>query len=127
MSKIPAELYYAESHEWARLETDGIITVGISDHAQESLGEIISVDLKEIGQAIGAGEQVGSVESLKTASDIYAPVTGVIISVNHAVLDSPDLVNGDPYGQWLFKIEPNDPKDIHNLLDAEGYAKATGW
>lgn len=126
MSEIPADLRYAETHEWARLEANGTVTVGISDHAQEALGDVVAIELKDIGQMLSAGDQIGTVESLKAASDIYAPVSGEIIAVNKELMDNPEQVNGDPYTHWLFKLEPSNPSDLDDLLDAEGYAKAIG-
>jgi len=121
MSKLPAELRYAASHEWARLEADGSVTVGISDHAQEALGDVVYVELPEIGKQLAAGQEAGVVESVKAASDIYAPVSGTVIAVNDALTDSPELVNEDPYGQWFFRLQPSDASELDKLLDAAGY------
>lgn len=101
MSDIPADLRYAESHEWARLEANGTVTVGISGHAQEALGDVAAIELKKVGQVLATGAQVGTIESLKAASDIYTPIAGEIIAVNKELLDNPDLVNGAPYSYWV--------------------------
>lgn len=102
MSNIPADLRFAESHEWARLESDGSVTVGISDHAQEALGDVVFVELAEVGKTFAAGDAAGVVESVKAASDIYAPVGGEVIAVNEALADSPERLNEEPYGAWIF-------------------------
>jgi glycine cleavage system H protein len=124
MSDIPAELRFAESHEWARLETDGTVTVGISDHAQEALGDVVFVELTEVGKVFAAGDQSGVVESVKAASDIYAPVSGEVIAINEALTDSPEELNNDPYGAWIFKLQPSDKAELDKLLDAAGYKAA---
>ena len=122
MSLIPAELRFAESHEWARLEADGTVTVGISDHAQEALGDVVFVELAEVGKVFAAGDTAGVVESVKAASDIYAPVSGEIVAVNDALSDSPELVNSEPYeGGWIFKIKASDESQVAALLDATAY------
>ncbi|MBI6556148.1 glycine cleavage system protein GcvH [Pseudomonas sp. LY-1] len=126
MSDIPAGLRYAESHEWARLEADGTVTVGISDHAQEALGDVVFVELAEIGKAFAAGDAAGVVESVKAASDIYSPVAGEVIAVNEELSGSPELLNSDPYGAWIFKLKPSTPADLEKLLDAAGYKAAIG-
>jgi glycine cleavage system H protein len=126
MSNIPADLRFAESHEWARLEADGTVTVGISDHAQEALGDVVFVELAEVGAKFDAQGQAGVVESVKAASDIYAPVAGEVIAVNEELGGSPELLNSDPYGAWIFKLKPSNPADLEKLLDAAGYAKAIG-
>jgi glycine cleavage system H protein len=124
MSEIPTELRYAASHEWARLEEDGTVTVGISDHAQDALGDVVYVEHPEEGQQVVAQQEAGVVESVKAASDIYAPITGTVVAVNEALEDAPELVNQDPYGDgWFFRIEPDDASDLEELLDAEGYAE----
>lgn len=122
MSNIPADLRYAASHEWARLEADGTVTVGISDHAQEALGDVVFVELPELGKALTAGQEAGVVESVKAASDIYAPVSGEVIAINEELADSPELVNSDPYGAWFFKLKPANTAELDKLLDAAGYA-----
>lgn len=124
MSNIPAELRYAASHEWARLEADGSVTVGISDHAQEALGDVVFVELPELGKQLAAGQEAGVVESVKAASDIYAPVGGEVIAINEALADTPENVNDDPYGSWFFKLKPSNPAELDKLLDAAGYEAA---
>ncbi|MCM2360867.1 glycine cleavage system protein GcvH [Pseudomonas sp. SR18] len=126
MSNIPADLRFAESHEWARLEADGTVTVGISDHAQEALGDVVFVELTEVGKVFDAEDQAGVVESVKAASDIYSPIAGEVIAVNEELGDSPELLNSDPYGAWIFKLKPNDKADLDKLLDAAGYKAAIG-
>lgn len=126
MSDIPAELRFAESHEWARLETDGTVTVGISDHAQEALGDVVFVELTEVGKVFAAGDQCGVVESVKAASDIYSPVSGEVIAVNEELGGSPESLNSDPYGAWIFKLKPSDEAELDKLLDAAGYKSAIG-
>lgn len=124
MSEIPAELKYSSSHEWARLEDDGTVTIGISDHAQEALGDIVYVELPEVGQQISVQSEAGVVESVKAASDIYAPITGTVIAINEALEDTPEMVNQDPYGDgWFFRMEPDDVTELEELLDHEGYSE----
>lgn len=126
MSDIPSDLRFAESHEWARLETDGTVTVGISDHAQQALGDVVFVELAEVGKAFGAGDAAGVVESVKAASDIYAPVGGEVIAVNEELADSPELLNEAPYEAWIFKLKPSNPAELGKLLDVAGYKAAIG-
>lgn len=122
MSNSPSELKYASSHEWARLEDDGTVTVGISDHAQEALGDVVFVELPEIGNTYSAGEEIGVVESVKAASDIYAPIAGEVIAVNEALEDSPEVINESPYDDgWFFKLQPSEVGELENLMDAEAY------
>jgi glycine cleavage system H protein len=124
MSEIPEELSYARSHEWARLEADGTVTVGISDHAQDALGDVVFVELPEPGATLTAGGEAGVVESVKAASDIYAPVAGTVVAVNPALEDAPETVNGDPYrAGWLFTLKPEDSGQLDELLDAGAYAQ----
>lgn len=124
MSNIPAELRYAATHEWARLEEDGTVTVGITDHAQGALGDVVFVELPEIDIDIQAGTEAGVVESVKAASDIYAPVSGTVIAINEALEESPETINEDPYGSgWFFKLRPTDTAELDELLDAEGYGE----
>ena len=124
MSEIPTELRYAASHEWARLEEDGTITVGISDHAQQALGDVVYVEHPEVGQTVSAGAEAGVVESVKAASDIYAPVSGTITEINETLEDAPETVNQDPYGDgWFFKIEPDDSSQLDDLLDSTAYGE----
>ena len=124
MSDIPSDLRYAASHEWARLEEDGSVTVGISDHAQEALGDVVYIELPEVGQQLTAGQQAGVVESVKAASDIYAPISGEVVAINESLTDSPESVNGEPYGSWFFRLQPSDASELDKLLDADAY-KAT--
>ncbi|MDO4878056.1 MAG: glycine cleavage system protein GcvH [Neisseria sp.] len=127
MSNIPSELKYVASHEWLRREEDGTITVGITFHAQELLGDIVFVELPEVGAQLAAEEQAGVVESVKAASDVYAPLAGEVVAVNEDLPSAPDAANNDPYGKgWFFKIKPADPADYDALLSAEDYAKAVG-
>ncbi|KZX56113.1 glycine cleavage system protein H [Halioglobus sp. HI00S01] len=122
MSQTPAELKYAASHEWARLEEDGTVTVGVSDHAQEALGDVVFVELPEVGVTLAAGDEAGVVESVKAASDIYAPVAGEVIAVNEQLEDEPETVNGDPYNDgWFFKLQPADTSELEALLSADDY------
>lgn len=122
MSQTPSELKYASSHEWARLEEDGTVTVGITDHAQEALGDVVFVELPEMGATLAAGDEAGVVESVKAASDIYAPVSGEVIAINESLEDSPELVNGNPYDEgWFFRLQPADTTELEKLLDAEAY------
>ncbi|WDY58232.1 glycine cleavage system protein GcvH [Pseudomonas sp. PSKL.D1] len=126
MSNIPADLRFAESHEWVRLEADGTVTVGISDHAQQALGDVVFVELAEVGKAFAAGDAAGVVESVKAASDIYAPVSGEVIAVNEELADSPELLNEEPYESWIFKLKPSDKAELDKLLDAAAYKAAIG-
>lgn len=124
MSEIPDNLAYAKSHEWVQTEGDGTVTVGISDYAQESLGDLVFVELPEVGETIAAGDACAVVESVKAASDIYAPVTGEVLEINDSLNDSPELVNQDAYGDgWLMKIKLGDESDLDNLMDADAYAQ----
>jgi len=124
MSQTPSELKYASSHEWARLEEDGTVTIGITDHAQEALGDVVFVELPEVGDRLAAGDEAGVVESVKAASDIYAPLSGEVIAINEALEDEPETVNGDPYNDgWFFRIQPDDTEELQNLLSAEDYAE----
>lgn len=120
---IPANLKYAKSHEWARLDADGLVTVGISDHAQEALGDIVFLELPEIGRTLKAGEECAVVESVKAASDIYAPIAGEIVATNQAAVDAPELINQDAYTHWLFKLKPANVADLDGLLDAAAYTQ----
>ncbi|ABS09801.1 glycine cleavage system protein GcvH [Shewanella baltica] len=122
MSNIPTELKYASSHEWIRKEEDGSYTVGITEHAQELLGDMVFVELPEVGDTVTAGEDCAVAESVKAASDIYAPISGEVIAVNEALEDSPELVNSSAYGEgWFFRVMPSDESEVDALLDAEGY------
>lgn len=127
MSNIPAELKYVASHEWLRPEADGTVTVGITHHAQELLGDIVFVELPEVGANLAAEEQAGVVESVKAASDVYAPIAGEVVAVNEDLPSAPETANSDPYGEgWFFKIKPADPADLDGLLTAEQYAAKIG-
>jgi glycine cleavage system H protein len=118
----PTELKYASSHEWARLEEDGSITVGITNHAQSALGDVVFVELPEVGADLTAGQEAGVVESVKAASDIYAPVSGKVIAINDALEDAPEIINGDPYGEgWFYRLEPSDVAELEELLSADAY------
>jgi glycine cleavage system H protein len=125
MSNIPADLKYTASHEWVRTEADGTLTVGITEFAQDALGDIVFVELPKVGNTYTAGDDAAVVESVKAASDIYAPVSGEVIAVNDAVVDAPESINSDAYGAWLFKIKPSNAADTDGLLDAAGYGKTT--
>jgi glycine cleavage system H protein len=122
---IPADLKYTESHEWVRTETDGTLTVGITEYAQDALGDIVFVELPKVGKTFTAGDDAAVVESVKAASDIYAPVSGEVLEVNQAVADAPDSINSDAYSAWLFKLKPTDANATAGLLDADAYGKAT--
>ncbi|MCD1127051.1 glycine cleavage system protein GcvH [Jinshanibacter sp. LJY008] len=122
MSNVPADLKYATSHEWVREEQEGVYTVGITDHAQHLLGDMVFVELPEVGDEVSVGEECAVAESVKAASDIYAPIGGEVIAVNEQLSDAPELVNSEPYtGGWLFKIRANDINELNSLLDADGY------
>ncbi len=124
MSNIPSELKYVASHEWIREEGDGVVTVGVTDHAQELLGDVVFVELPEPEAELASGDETGVVESVKAASDIYAPVSGTVIAINEELEESPELVNSDPYGDgWFFKIKLSDPEELEALLDADAYAE----
>lgn len=121
MSNTPADLKYTKSHEWIRVETDGSLTVGVTDHAQEALGDVVFLELPEAGRQLAAGEACAVIESVKAASDIYAPVAGEVIAANQDAVDAPESVNTDAYAAWLFKIKPANAADVAGLLDAAGY------
>lgn len=122
MSEIPVDLRFTESHEWIAQDEDGLLRVGITDHAQSKLGDLVFVDLPEVGASLNAGDSCAVVESVKAASDIYAPVAGEIVAVNDSLADSPDLVNTAPYGDgWLFTIKPQDGASWDSLMSAESY------
>ena len=122
---IPANLKYTESHEWVRLESDGSVTVGITEYAQDALGDIVFVELPTVGKSYSAGGDAAVVESVKAASDIYAPLSGQVIAVNQDVVDAPESINTDAYAAWLFKIKPDDTAAFNGLLDAAAYGKMT--
>ena len=122
MNRTPSELMYADTHEWARLEENGQITVGITDFAQEELGDIVFVELPQLNQQVDAEGQAGIVESVKAASDIYAPVSGTVVLINEKLEDIPETVNEDPYGEgWFFKLNPKESAHFENLLDSGAY------
>lgn len=121
MSNVPANLKYTESHEWLRAEADGTFTVGITDHAQEALGDLVFVELPEVGAHYDAGKELAVVESVKAAADVYAPISGTITEVNQETADAPESVNRDAYAAWLFKIKPDNAADVNGLLDAAAY------
>lgn len=123
---IPADLRYTSSHEWLRRETDGSITVGITDHAQGQLGDLVFVELPAVGRKLGAGEACAVVESVKAASDVYAPIGGTVVATNEAVPAAPEKVNEDAYAAWLFRLRPDDPAAMDALLDARGYQAVIG-
>ncbi|MBU9855256.1 glycine cleavage system protein GcvH [Rahnella bonaserana] len=123
MSNVPADLKYASSHEWVRSEGNGVYTVGITEHAQELLGDMVFVDLPEVGREVAAGEDCAVAESVKAASDIYSPISGEIVAVNGELEGSPELVNSEPYGTgFLFQIKASDESELAKLLDAEAYS-----
>ncbi|MEJ2213535.1 MAG: glycine cleavage system protein GcvH [Gammaproteobacteria bacterium] len=123
MSNIPADLMFTSSHEWVKDEGDDTVTIGITDHAQELLGDLVFVELPEIGDVIETGGEAGVVESVKAASDIYSPVSGEVIEINEDLVDSPELVNEQPYDNgWIYKMKLNDASEIEALLDAEAYS-----
>ncbi len=126
MSQIPAELKYVASHEWIRHEGNGLVTIGITDHAQELLGDIVYIELPAIGKTLGAGEATGVVESVKAASDIYSPLDGEVVEINTDLEGAPDVVNNDPYGAWFFKLQLKNVADLDTLLDATAYASEIG-
>ena len=122
MSHCPPELRYADSHEWARLEDSGQVTVGITDHAQEALGDVVYIELPDVGQALKQGEVTGVVESVKAASDLYAPVSGEVVAVNEALAEAPEQINDSPYGEgWMYRVEPADAGQLDQLLSASAY------
>ncbi|HNI66405.1 MAG TPA: glycine cleavage system protein GcvH [Nitrospira sp.] len=126
MMNTPDDLRYTASHEWVRTEADGTLTVGITDHAQEALGDVVFLELPDAGRSVEAGEAIAVIESVKAASDIYAPVAGEIIAANQDAVDAPESVNADAYAAWLFKIKPAAGASLDSLLDAAGYAATLG-
>jgi glycine cleavage system H protein len=123
---VPADLKYTASHEWIRRDADGTLAVGITDHAQQALGDLVFVELPTVGRALAAGEVCAVVESVKAASDIYAPVAGTVVAANDAVVAAPESVNADAYGSWLYRLRPANPDEVAGLLDAAGYAASVG-
>jgi glycine cleavage system H protein len=120
---IPADLRYTRSHEWARREADGSVTVGITHHAQDRLGDLVFVENPKPGTALRMGSECGVVESVKAAADIYAPISGEVVAVNDALTDAPELINQDAYAAWLFRLKPSDPAELDRLLEASAYAE----
>jgi len=124
--QIPEDLRYSENHEWIRSDEDGMITVGISDYAQDALGDVVYVDLPDVGRIVEAGEVFAEVESTKSVNDVYAPVSGVVTAINEPLLDTPELVNSDPFGEgWFVTIRPTDGSNLDGLLDAAAYRAFT--
>ena len=122
MSEIPEGIYYTESHEWARLEENGRVTVGITDFAQDALGDIVYVELPQMGELLQTSVEAGVVESVKAASDIYSPVSGVVVAVNRSLEDAPEKINADVYGDgWFFALDPSDVNELEDLKDARAY------
>lgn len=127
MSRIPEDLRYSSTHQWARPGADGLVVVGITDHAQEALGDVLFCELPAVGTRFAAGEQSGTVESLKAASEVYAPVTGEVVALNEALANTPELVNEAPYGEgWFYQLRAADPGELDTLLDAGGYTAMVG-
>lgn len=119
---VPANLKYTKSHEWVRAEADGTVTIGITEHAQELLGDLVFVELPDVGKELAAEQEAAVVESVKAASDVYAPIAGTVTEVNQSVVDAPESVNQDAYAAWLFKLQPANVDDLAKLLDAAAYA-----
>ncbi|MBT5388124.1 MAG: glycine cleavage system protein GcvH [Porticoccaceae bacterium] len=125
MSDLPTELKYANSHEWARVESDGTVVIGITDHAQEALGDVVYIELPEVGAEVDAGSEVAVVESVKAASDIYSPVSGEVVEINPVLEDEPETVNHSPYADgWMFRVKITDQGELDEMLDADGYQAA---
>ena len=123
MSKVPSELRYTKTHEWVRKNDDGSLTVGITDHAQELLGDLVFIDIPEAGNNYGKGEDCAVVESVKAASDVYSPVSGEVLEVNESLADSPELINQDAFGKgWIFRIQPSDAAEFDALMSADDYS-----
>jgi glycine cleavage system H protein len=122
--KLPQDLRYTHSHEWVRRESDGTVAIGITDHAQELLGDIVFVETPQAGRKVAAGEAIGVVESVKAASDIYAPIAGEVVAANAELAAAPEKVNEDAFAAWMFRIKPANPADVDKLLDAAAYEKA---
>ncbi|OGO95687.1 MAG: glycine cleavage system protein H [Coxiella sp. RIFCSPHIGHO2_12_FULL_44_14] len=122
MAEFPKELHYSQSHEWVRVENDDVVTVGITDHAQHSLGDLVFVELPNLEAHVDAGDEVAVVESVKTAADVYAPMSGEVIEINESLQNQPSVVNHDPYGDgWLFRLRIDDVSELDSLMDAEAY------
>lgn len=123
MSKIPADLKYTKSHEWVKLGADGIVTIGITDHAQGALGDLVYVEPPKQGRKLAAGEACAVVESVKAASDVYSPIAGEVVEGNPVLANTPEKINHDAYGAWIMRIKPANPADINGLMDAKAYEK----
>lgn len=124
MSNVPSDLKYTESHEWVRDEGDGVVSIGITDHAQELLGDLVFVELPEVGASLDKGGDCAVVESVKAASDVYAPLSGEVVEVNEDLADAPETINGDAYGDgWMFKLKVSDAAELDELMGAEAYAE----
>lgn len=123
---VPVDLRYTASHEWIRTESDGTLTIGITDHAQDALGDLVFIELPAVGRTLAAGESCAVVESVKAASDIYAPVAGSVVAQNETVVAAPELINAEAYSNWLFKMKPANAGDVAKLLDAAGYTASVG-
>ena len=121
MSTLPENLKYAKTHEWSKLEDDNVVRIGITDFAQDELGDLVYIELPEVGKQCNAGEQCAVVESVKTASDLFSPVSGAVVAVNEALEDGPEQVNDEPYDTWLFCIKADDPAELDLLMDATAY------
>lgn len=121
MSKVPTDLKYTKSHEWIKSASDGSVTIGITDHAQEALGDIVFVEVPQPGRKLAAGEACAVVESVKAASDIYSPVAGEVLEGNAGLANAPEKINADPYGNWIMRVKPANPADVKALLDAKAY------
>ncbi len=121
MSNNPSNLKYAASHEWVKTEADGTVSIGISNHAQELLGDMVFVECPAVGRKLKAGEECAVVESVKAASDVYAPISGTVTAINPALDKAPEAINTDPYGSWMFKLKPDNAADINSLMDAAAY------
>jgi glycine cleavage system H protein len=124
MSQVPANLKYTKSHEWVRVDADGGVTIGITDHAQEALGDLVFIELPAVGRALAAGEEAAVVESVKAAADVYAPIAGTVTEINQSVVDAPESLNQDAWSAWLFKLAPSDAAAVDALLDAGAYQQA---
>jgi len=123
---VPKDLKYTDSHEWVRTEADGTVTIGITDHAQAALGDLVFIELPKVGRKVGAGEACAVVESVKAASDVYAPLAGEIVAANADAVATPEAVNQDAYAAWLFRIRPTEPSALDAMLDARGYQAVIG-
>lgn len=126
MSHLPSDLKYAETHEWAKLETDGVVRVGITDFAQQQLGDVVYVELPAVGRTVQAGQACAVIESVKAASDINSPVSGEVVAVNEELNAAPEKINQDAYAHWLFALKPSNLDELNSLLDADGYRASAG-